>query len=191
MPAKALYFHSPAEFRDWLSKHHATEKELLVGFHKVGTGKPSMTWSESVDQALCFGWIDGVRRSVDENRYTIRFSTRQPKSNWSKINIAKVEALRKAGLMTPAGERAYAARKEARTGIYSFEQERPQELSRPYQKRFKANARAWTYFQSQAPWYRRTIAFWVMSAKKEETREKRLTILIADSARGRRVGMLG
>ena len=150
-----------------------------------------MTWSESVDQALCFGWIDAVRRSVDENRYTIRFTRRKTKSNWSKINIAKIEALRKAGVMTPAGEKAYAAREEKRSGVYSFEQERPTDLSPAYQKRFKASTKAWAFFQSQAPWYRRTIAFWVMSAKKEETREHRLATLIADSARSRRVGVLG
>ena len=186
----AVYFGSPLEFRAWLEKHHVSETELLVGFHKVGTGKAGMTWSESVDQALCFGWIDGVRRSVDEHRYTIRFSTRKPRSNWSKINMAKVAALRKAGLMTPAGEKAYAAREEKRSGVYSFEQERPRELSPGFQKRFKANKKAWEFFQSQAPWYRRTITFWVMSAKKEETREKRITTLIADSAKNRRVGIL-
>ena len=191
MTPKAIYFRSPAEFRAWLVKHHATEPELLVGFHKTATGKPSLTWSQSVDQAICFGWIDGVRRRVDEDQYTIRFTPRKPRSNWSRINITKVEELRKAGLMTPAGEQAYAAREEKRSGVYSFEQERPQELSRGYQKRFRANRKAWEYYQAQAPYYRRTIAFWVMSAKKEETREKRLATLIADSARGRRVGVMG
>ena len=187
----AQYFRSPLEFRAWLKKHHASETELLVGFHKVGTGKPGMTWSESVDQALCYGWIDGVRRGVDDSRYTIRFTPRQTKSNWSKINIAKVEALRKAGLMAPAGEKAYAAREAKRSGVYSFEQERPAELAPEYRKRFKAHSKAWKFFQAQAPWYRRTIAFYVMSAKKEETREKRLAILIRDSSSGRRVGILG
>ena len=185
-----MYFRSPLEFRAWLEKHHGSETELLVGFHKVGSGKPGMTWSESVDQALCYGWIDGVRRSVDDHRYTIRFSTRKPRSNWSKINIAKVEALRRAGLMAPAGEKAYAAREEKRSGVYSFEQERPKVLSSAFEKRFKANKKAWEFFQTQAPWYRRTSVFWVMSAKKEETREKRLTTLIADSAKHRRVGVL-
>jgi uncharacterized protein YdeI (YjbR/CyaY-like superfamily) len=191
MAAKAaVYFRSPLEFRAWLEKHHATETELLVGFHKVGSGKPGMTWPESVDQALCFGWIDGVRRSVDEHRYTIRFSARKPRSNWSKINIAKVAVLRKAGLLFPAGEKAFAAREAKRSGVYSFEQERPRELSPAFKKRFKANRKAWEFFQAQAPWYRRTSSFWVMSAKKEETREKRLTTLIADSAQNRRVGIL-
>lgn len=191
MAAKAaVYFRSPLEFRAWLEKHHATETELLVGFHKVGSGKPGMTWPESVDQALCFGWIDGVRRSVDEHRYTIRFSARKPRSNWSKINIAKVVVLRKAGLLFPAGEKAFAAREAKRSGVYSFEQERPRELSPAFKKRFKANRKAWEFFQAQAPWYRRTSSFWVMSAKKEETREKRLTTLIADSAQNRRVGIL-
>jgi uncharacterized protein YdeI (YjbR/CyaY-like superfamily) len=191
MTGKAVYFRAPADFRDWLAKYHATKRELLVGFHKSRTGKPSLTWSQSVDQAICFGWIDGVRRSVDEERYTIRFTPRTPRSNWSKINIAKVEVLRKAGLMTPAGEKAYAAREAERSGVYSFEQERPRELSPAYQKLFRANKKAWEYYRSEAPYYRRTIAFWVMSAKKEETREKRLATLIADSARGRRVGIMG
>lgn len=186
---KATYFPSPAAFRAWLKRHHATEKELLVGFFKVGTGKPSMTWSQSVDQALCFGWIDAVRRRVDGDRYTIRFTPRKPASNWSKINVAKVEALRKAGLMTPAGEKAVAARAEHRTGVYSFEQ-RPQKLPPALQKQLRANSRAWEYYQSQAPYYRRTTAFWVMSARKEETRLRRLAQLIADSALGRRVGVM-
>lgn len=186
---KATYFPSPAAFRAWLKRHHATEKELLVGFFKVGTGKPSMTWSQSVDQALCFGWIDAVRRRVDGDRYTIRFTPRKPASNWSKINVAKVEALRKAGLMTPAGEKAVAARAEDRTGVYSFEQ-RPQKLPPAFQKQLRANSRAWEYYQSQAPYYRRTTAFWVMSARKEETRLRRLAQLIADSALGRRVGVM-
>lgn len=191
MTAKTIYFRSPDAFRAWLERHHATQKEILVGFYRVGTRKPSMTWSESVDQALCFGWIDGVRRSVDDERYTIRFTPRKPKSNWSRINMAKVETLRKAGMMAPAGEKAFAAREEERSGVYSFEQERPMELSPAYQQRFRANRKAWNWFQSQAPYYRRTIAFWVMSAKREETREKRLATLIADSSRGRRVGILG
>jgi len=191
MAAQTIYFRSPAAFRAWLERHHATQKEILVGFYRVGTRKPSMTWSESVDQALCFGWIDGVRRSVDDDRYTIRFTPRKPKSNWSRINMAKVETLRKSGRMAPAGEKAFAAREEGRSGVYSFEQERPKELSPAYRKRFKANRKAWDWYQSQAPYYRRTTAFWVMSAKREETREKRLATLIADSSRGRRVGILG
>jgi uncharacterized protein YdeI (YjbR/CyaY-like superfamily) len=187
---KPTYFPSPAAFRSWLEKHHATEKELLVGFHRVASGKPSMTWSDSVDQALCYGWIDGVRRSVDGSRYTIRFTPRKPRSNWSKINIAKIEALRKAGLMAPAGERAYAAREQKRSGVYAFEQERPTELSPAYLKRLKADTKAWEFFRVQAPYYRRLMAFWVMSAKREATREKRLATLIADSSRGRRVGIM-
>jgi uncharacterized protein YdeI (YjbR/CyaY-like superfamily) len=188
--ARPIYFKSPAQFRAWLEKHHASRTELLVGFFRVATGKPSLTWPESVDQALCFGWIDGVRRSVDASRYTIRFSPRKPRSNWSKINLAKIAALRGAGLMHPAGEKAYAAREEQRTGVYSFEQEKPLQLSAAYLKRLKANRKAWDFFQTQAPYYRRTVVFWVMNAKKEETREKRLNTLIADSSRNRRVGVL-
>jgi uncharacterized protein YdeI (YjbR/CyaY-like superfamily) len=185
-PARPKYFRSANEFRGWLLRNHGSAKELLVGFFKAGSGKPSLTWPESVDQALCFGWIDGLRRRVDGDRYTIRFTPRKPESNWSRINVAKVEALRKAGLMTPAGETAFAARAEHRTGVYSFEQ-RPQELSPAFQQRFKANQPAWDYYRSQAPYYRRTTAFWVMSAKQEETRLKRLAELMADSSAGRRV----
>jgi uncharacterized protein YdeI (YjbR/CyaY-like superfamily) len=185
---KPVYFSSPEEFRAWLEAHHATEQEILVGFHKVHSKKPSMTWSESVDQALCFGWIDGVRRSVDQDRYTIRFTPRRSRSIWSKVNIRKVGELRAAGLMAPAGEKAFAAREEKRSGVYSFEQ-RPRELSSAYLKLLKANPKAWKFLQTQAPYYRRTMAFWVMSAKREETRLKRLARLIADSAASRRVGL--
>lgn len=188
--ARAIYFRSAAEFRAWLEKNHATVAEVLVGFHRVSSGKPSLTWSESVDQALCFGWIDGVRRSVDATRYTIRFTPRKPRSNWSKINIAKVAALRSADLMRPAGEKAYSAREEKRSGVYAFEQERPIELSAVYRKMLKGNQKAWGFFQAQAPYYKRLMSFWVMSARREETRVKRITRLIADSARGRRVGTM-
>jgi uncharacterized protein YdeI (YjbR/CyaY-like superfamily) len=191
MTGPAIYFRSPGEFRSWLQQHHAAEKEVLVGFYKVATGQPSLTWSESVDQALCFGWIDGVRRSVDERRYTIRFTPRKPGSIWSRINIAKVAVLRASGLMSAAGEKASAAREEKRSGIYSFEQKRPLVLSPAYRQRFMANRQAWKYFQAQAPSYRRTVTFWVMSAKKDETRERRLARLIEDSAGGRRVGLMG
>lgn len=187
---KPIYFRSSAEFRAWLSKNHATETELLVGFHRVSSGKPSLTWPDSVDQALCFGWIDGVRRSVDDTRYTIRFTPRKLKSNWSRINIAKVAALRSAGLMRPAGEKAYSAREEKRSGVYSFEQERPAQLSAEFRKMLKANRKAWEFLQAQAPYYKKVTAFWVMSAKREETRVKRMKMLIADSAKNRRVGIL-
>jgi uncharacterized protein YdeI (YjbR/CyaY-like superfamily) len=185
-----IYFESPAAFRAWLEAHHETETEILVGFHRKATGRPSMTWSESVDQALCFGWIDGVRRTVDAERYTIRFTPRKSKSTWSNINIAKVAELTAQGLMAAAGLRAFEQRDAARSGIYSFERERPPELSPEYVARFQANPVAWEKFQAMPAGYRRTATHWVISAKREETRQKRLETLIVDSERGRRIAPL-
>jgi uncharacterized protein YdeI (YjbR/CyaY-like superfamily) len=182
------FFETPAEFRAWLDAHHDTATELWVGFHKKGTGRPSMTWPEAVDQALCFGWIDGIRKSVDESSYTNRFTPRKAKSTWSRVNIARVAELTRQGWMTPAGLRAFEARDEAKSG-YSFEQ-RPQELSPEYAGRFQQHGSAWAFFQAQPPGYRRTASFWVMSAKREETRLKRLATLIDDSEHGRRIGLL-
>lgn len=179
---KAIYFSSPAEFRAWLEENHDKVPELLVGYHKRGTGVPSMTWPESVDEALCFGWIDGIRRSVDENRYTIRFTPRRPRSNWSAVNIKRVAELRKLGKMTPAGQKAFDERVAKRD--YAYES-RPTELAPEYVKRF--SKKAWTFFEAQPPYYRRTLSFWVMSAKKEETRLSRLEKLIAASAAGKRI----
>jgi uncharacterized protein YdeI (YjbR/CyaY-like superfamily) len=184
-----IYFESPAAFRAWLEGHHETETEVLVGFHKKATGRPTMTWSESVDQALCFGWIDGVRRTVDEERYTIRFTPRKAKSTWSNVNIAKVAELAAQGLMQPAGLRAFEQRDEARSGIYSFEQ-RSRPLLPEYEARFRANPTAWERFQALPPGYRRTATHWVLSARREETRLKRLETLIADSEQGRRIAQL-
>jgi uncharacterized protein YdeI (YjbR/CyaY-like superfamily) len=186
----AIYFESPAAFRAWLEQHHASETEVLVGFHKKATGRPTLTWSESVDQALCFGWIDGVRRTVDQERYTIRFTPRKATSTWSKVNIAKVAELTAQGLMRPAGLRAFALRDEARSGIYSFEQEQPQELTAEQTARFRANPVAWERWLAMPPGYRRTATHWVVRAKREETRQKRLETLIADSERGRRIAPL-
>ena len=183
-----LFFETPDEFRAWLEANHETATELWVGFHKKATGRPSITWSEAVDQALCFGWIDGIRKSVDEHSYTNRFTPRKATSNWSKVNIEKVARLKERGLMLPAGLRAFEARDEARSG-YSFE-ERPQELPPAYAPRFRQNGPAWTFFQAQPPGYRRTAIHWVTSAKREETRLKRLETLIDDSALGRRIGLL-
>ena len=177
-----VFFASPDEFRAWLEQNHESETEVLVGFHKKATGKPSMTWSESVDQALCFGWIDGVRRSLGDESYTIRFTPRKARSTWSKINVAKVEELERKGLMRPAGRRAFEARSEDNTGIYSFERDEPAELPR---ERFTATA--WKFFDAQPAGYRRTAAHWVTSAKREETRERRLAELIEDSEAGRRL----
>jgi uncharacterized protein YdeI (YjbR/CyaY-like superfamily) len=177
-----VFFASPDDFRAWLEQNHESEAELLVGFHKKATGKPSMTWSESVDQALCFGWIDGVRRSLGEESYTIRFTPRKPRSTWSKINVAKVEELERKGQMRPAGRRAFEARSEDNTGIYSFERDRPAEL--PPERLTPA---AQEFFEAQPPGYQRTAAHWVMSAKRQETRDRRLAQLIQDSEAGRRL----
>lgn len=183
---KPTFFPTPAAFRTWLEEHHATADVLLVGFHKVGSGKPSITWPESVDEALCFGWIDGVRKSLDENRYTIRFSPRKPGSVWSGVNIKRAQALIDRGLMRPAGLKAFEARRENKSGIYSYEQ-RSVEMPEPYRGLLKANAAAWRFFESQPPYYRKTMGWWIVSAKKEETRLKRLEKLIAHSAKGERI----
>jgi len=166
-----------------LKKNHKKETELVVGFYKVGSGKPSMTWSQSVDEALCFRWIDGVRKSIDKDSYHIRFSQRKPSSIWSAINIQKVEDLTKQGLMQPAGLASFAKRKEERSNIYSHEIDEAK-FSPAFEKEFKANKIAWKYFQSLAPSYKKTSTNWVMSAKQEATRVKRLTQLIAESEAG-------
>ena len=183
------FFATPKDFRSWLEVHHNTVAELLVGFHKRRSGMPSITWPESVDQALCFGWIDGVRRGVDDATYTIRFTPRKPASTWSAKNIARVGELIEMGLMHPAGLAAFERRTAARSGVYSFEQGTI-ELGRAYEKRFRANRGAWTFFQEQPASYRKPATWWVISAKKEETRLRRLETLIDDSANGRRIKQL-
>jgi uncharacterized protein YdeI (YjbR/CyaY-like superfamily) len=188
---KPTFFRTPAEFRKWLEKHYETEPELLVGFYKKGSGKPSITWPESVDEALCFGWIDGIRRTIDDQSYSIRFTPRRARSVWSLVNVKRVAELTKLGRMQPAGLRAFEARDPRRSGIYTYEGARRKEeldLSPEYQAKLEANAKAWAFFQAQAPYYKRTVSRWVMSAKKEETRLKRLATLIDDSAHGRRIG---
>jgi uncharacterized protein YdeI (YjbR/CyaY-like superfamily) len=185
---KATFFPTPADFRAWLEQHHDTAGELLVGFYKKGSGRPSITWPESVDEALCFGWIDGVRRTIDDESYSIRFTPRRPRSIWSLVNVKRAEELTKLGRMHPAGLRAFEARDAKRSGIYSFEQRKEgQKLGPEYQAKLEANKKAWAFFQSQPPYYQRTTSWWVMSAKKEETRLKRLATLIEDSANGRRI----
>jgi uncharacterized protein YdeI (YjbR/CyaY-like superfamily) len=177
------FFAKQSDFRKWLQKNHKKETELLVGFYKVGSGKPSMTWSQSVDEALCFGWIDGIRKSIDEESYQIRFSQRRPSSIWSAINIKKIEALKKQGLMQPAGLAIFEKRTESKSRVYSFEKDAV-ELPENFKKQFKANKRAWDYFQALAPSYRKISTHWVMSAKQETTRLKRLNQLISESAAG-------
>jgi uncharacterized protein YdeI (YjbR/CyaY-like superfamily) len=184
-----VFFETPAKFRAWLKANHETATELWVGFHKKATGRPSMIWQEAVEQALCFGWIDGIRKTVDEHSFTNRFTPRKARSNWSNINIAKVAELTEQGLMTPAGVRAFEARDPANSGAYSFEQ-RPEMLPPELEEQFRANDAAWAFFQAQPPGYRRLTTHWVLSAKREETRQKRLSTLIADSGQGRRIAAL-
>lgn len=174
------YFVSQLDFRNWLEKNHDKEAELLVGFYKVDSGKPSLTWPQSVDQALCFGWIDGIRKSVDAESYCIRFTPRKSKSTWSAINIRKVEEMNKLGLMLPAGLAAFEKRNELKSAIYYYEN-RPEKLINEYEILFKSNLNAWGFFQSQPLSYQRTAIYWVMSAKQELTRQKRLNELISDS----------
>lgn len=177
------FFATQAAFRKWLEKNHNKATELLVGFYKTDSGKPSMTWSQSVDEALCFGWIDGVRRSIDKYSYSIRFTPRKPKSIWSAVNIAKVEKFISHGLMQPAGLASFEKRTEDKSRIYSHEIGEVK-FSPAYEKQFKANKTAWNYFQSLAPSYRKPSTLWVMSAKQEAIRTKRLNELIADSKAG-------
>jgi uncharacterized protein YdeI (YjbR/CyaY-like superfamily) len=177
------FFANQSDFRKWLEKNHHRKTELLVGFYKVGSGKPSLTWSQSVDEALCFGWIDGVRKSIDKDSYQIRFTQRKPTSIWSAINIKKIEALTKQGLMQPAGLASFEKRKDSKSQIYSYEKDEA-ELTPDFTKQFKANKKAWEYFQSLAPSYRKVSVHWVMSAKQESTQIKRLKQLISDSAAG-------
>jgi uncharacterized protein YdeI (YjbR/CyaY-like superfamily) len=181
-----IFFESADQFRAWLAAHHDTETEVLVGFHKKTTGKPTMTWSESVDQALCFGWIDGRRKSLGSNAYTIRFTPRKPTSNWSTINVAKVADLTRQGLMHEAGLAAYARRDPAKTGVYSFEND-DVGLGAEFEAEFRRDETAWAWYARQPSGYRRTAAHWVRSAKRESTQRSRLATLIADSHAGRKV----
>jgi uncharacterized protein YdeI (YjbR/CyaY-like superfamily) len=175
-------FPTPAKFRAWLARNHAKATELVLRCSKTHAADQGVTYAQALDEALCFGWIDGVRRRVDADSFSVRFTPRRPRSIWSRVNIAHVERLTKAGRMREPGLAAFEARTEARTGVYSFE--RPAPLAVAYAKHFRAHAAAWEYYQSQAPWYRRTTTHWIMSAKREETRAKRLAVLIACSARG-------
>jgi uncharacterized protein YdeI (YjbR/CyaY-like superfamily) len=181
----ARFFASPEEWRAWLEEHHEREAEVLVGYWKRGTGRPTLTWPESVDEALCFGWIDGVRRRVDDDRYTIRFTPRQARSRWSRVNVERVAELERAGRMRPAGRAAFEARTEE--GTYSYEQQRDAVLDEDRERRLRADAVAWAYFAAQPPWYRRAAIHWVMSAKRDATRDRRLAQLVEASADGRSV----
>jgi uncharacterized protein YdeI (YjbR/CyaY-like superfamily) len=183
------YFESAAAFRSWLTRNHLAATQLWVGFHKKATGRPSMNWAESVDEALCVGWIDGVRMRVDDERYKIRFTPRRARSIWSAVNIARMQRLIKARRVLPAGAAAFAARQENRSGIYAYEQ-RSDTLPEPYAAVLAANKAAMKFFIAQPPSYRKTISWWVVCAKKEQTRLRRLHKLVADSAAGRRVNTM-
>jgi len=183
---KIQFFKTPGDFRRWLEKHHATSSELWVAYYKKGSGRPSISYPESVDEALCFGWIDGIKKSVDDLSYTHRFTPRKSNSIWSTINIKRAQALIEQGLMQPAGERAFRKRKDNKVGIYSYE-DRSDKLPKPYETILKSNKAAWDFFQSQTASYRRAVGWWIVSAKKEETRLKRMEKLIEDSVNGRAI----
>ena len=185
---KPKFFSTPAEFRQWLEQNHDKESELLIGFHRKASGKQSVTYAEALDEALCFGWIDGVRKKLNETSYVQRFTPRKPRSIWSNINVNHVERLKKEGRMHAAGLEAYERRTPERTGIYSFEN-RPRQLSPAYEKRFRQNKKAWDFFQEQPAYYKRLLIFRIMSAKKEETQIRRLEQLMECSANGERIGL--
>lgn len=180
------FFSTQKHLRKWFEKNYKKEKELLAGFYKVSSGKPSVTWSQSVDEALCFGWIDGIRKSIDKESYCIRFTPRNPKSNWSAVNIQKVEELIKLGLMKPEGLKAFTLRKESKSKVYSYENPVVQ-LDKSFEKKFRSNKQAWQFYQSVTPTYRKVTTRWVMSAKQETTRLKRLEELIRDCAEGKKI----
>lgn len=183
---KLIIFPTQNDFREWLEENHEKESEIVVGFYNVKSGKTSMTWSEAVDQALCFGWIDSVRRKVDEESYSNRFTPRRANSNWSAVNIEKIRVLTDKGLMMPAGIAAFEKRREDRSAIYAYETEQ-KEFSGEFEQAFRANEKAWDFFERQANWYKRTIMYWVLSAKQVKTRKRRLEKLINESANEKRL----
>ena len=186
-PQEPLFFEDAAALRRWFAKNSATAKVLAVGFMKKGTGVPSITWPEAVDEALCVGWIDGVRHRIDDARYRIRFTPRKPVSHWSNINIRRVAELTKTGRMKGAGLKAFAARSKAKSGRASYEQRSAAKLAQQDIKVFKKSAGAWKYYGTVPPGYRQLVTYWVISAKKPETRDKRLRMLIDACAQGRRL----
>ena len=190
MPIAPTFFATPAAFRRWLARHHESERELWVGFYKKSSGRPSVTWPESVDEALCFGWIDGLRKTLDADSYAIRFTPRRRGSVWSLVNTRRAKELVRAGRMKPAGLKAFEQRDPEKSRMYSFEQREAARLSPHAETLFKAHRAAWTFFESRPPSYRRAAIWWVVSAKREETRASRLDTLIRDSAAGRKIGLL-
>jgi uncharacterized protein YdeI (YjbR/CyaY-like superfamily) len=182
----AIFFSTPAEFRAWLEEHHESASEVWVGYYKKATGKPTMTWSEAVDEALCFGWIDGKVQRIDDERHRQRFTPRRPTSNWSEVNIAKVAELRAQGRIRPAGEAAFAARRQE-PAPYSYERRHEAAFDADQEATFRANEAAWAWFSGQSASYRAMATFWVVSAKRPETRARRLGRLIESSADGQRL----
>lgn len=184
------FFDSPADFRSWLEENHDQTAELWVGFHKKGSGRGGITYPQALDEALCFGWIDGVRKSLGEASYTIRFTPRKPGSVWSAVNVEHVRRLAESGRMREPGLRAFEARDPKKSKLYSYEQQHEASLDPASEERLKANAKAWEFFRSQAPSYRRTTQWWIVSAKKEETRARRLATLIEACEKGERLDPL-
>lgn len=184
---KPTFFATRRGLRAWLDEHHDTDTELWVGLHKKGSGRPSITWSEVVDEALCFGWIDGIRRGIDDQSYMNRLTPRKPDSNWSEVNIRRVQELTRQRRMRAAGLKAFRERREDKTATYSYEQRHQAKLDPAQERRFRSKKRAWEWFQTQPKGYRTNAVYWVMSAKRPETRERRLDTLIGDSAKGRRI----
>lgn len=185
--AKPLFFSTPKAFREWLKANHSISPEQWVGFYRKATGRPSITWPESVDEALCVGWIDGLRKTIDAESYMIRFTPRKKTSNWSAVNIGRVKELTRLGRMRPAGLKAFELRKEEKSGIYAYENRKLAEFERAEEKQFRARPKAWDFFQNQPTGYRKLMTWWVISAKREETKKKRLEKLISDSEAGRRL----
>jgi uncharacterized protein YdeI (YjbR/CyaY-like superfamily) len=186
-PAEPIFFATPAAFRNWLKKNHASSREQWIGFHRKASGRPSITWPESVDEALCVGWIDGLRKTIDAESYKIRFTPRKKESNWSAVNIARVKELTEQGRMQAAGLDAFARRKEEKSGIYAYENRKNAVLDKADEKRFRSNKKAWEFFQRQPPSYRQNVIWALETAKKEETRQRKLERLISESEAGRRL----
>jgi uncharacterized protein YdeI (YjbR/CyaY-like superfamily) len=182
-----IFFATPDEFRAWLEEHHDSAREVFVGYYKTSSSRPSITWPQSVDQALCFGWIDGMRKRIDDERYMIRFTPRKPSSTWSAVNVERIKELTELGLMRPEGLNAFQARVEGKTGVYAYERRDAAALDEAEEREFSANPQAWAFFQARPPSYRTAAIWWVVSAKKPETRRKRLATLMEDSANGRTV----
>ena len=186
-PAEPIFFAAPAAFRNWLKKNHASSREQWIGFHRKASGRPSITWPESVDKALCVGWIDGLRKTIDAESYKIRFTPRKKESNWSAVNIGRVKELTEQGRMQPAGLAAFALRKEAKSGIYAYENRKTAIMDKADEKRFRSYPNAWEFFQRQPASYRQNVVWFLVTAKKEETRQRRLEKLMAASEAGRRL----